>query len=75
MIPISAEVMANTDFFQEFLRIVIQKNSKIPNFLDNEQNDTKLQLSSLYIAEAMDIPAFFSRVFVNYSRKLQKSKF
>jgi hypothetical protein len=27
-----SKVMAITDFFEEFLRIVIKENSKIPNF-------------------------------------------
>jgi hypothetical protein len=31
-LPCNLAVMAITDFFQEFLKIVIQENLKIPNF-------------------------------------------
>jgi hypothetical protein len=75
-----AKVMAIPDFFKEFLRIFIQKNSKIPNFeceviwrTPIRTKRYQLQLSSLYVAKVMDIPDFykeFLRMFVQEISKI-----
>jgi hypothetical protein len=68
------------DLFQEFLRNVIQENSKIQNFEYEVIRRTfirtkwhQLQLSSLYLAKVMAIPDFFKeflRIFIQEISKI-----
>jgi hypothetical protein len=58
--------MAIPEFFQEILRFVIQKNSKIPNFeyeviwrTSIHSKLFQMQLSGLRLAKVMDIPDSF----------------
>jgi hypothetical protein len=60
--------MAITSFFQEFLRIIIQENSKNSNFeyevILRTPIRTKcfqVQLSSLYVAKVIAIPDCFKQ--------------
>jgi hypothetical protein len=78
-----AKVMVIPDFFEEFLRIFIQENSKIPNFEYEVRWRTSIRtkwhqvlLPSLQLAKVMAIPKFEIWVLLNFcSKKFKILKF